>query len=258
MKVWLPPIVFGVVVVGLWQLVTEVGGLPSFLLPSPSAIAEQFGANLANITTASMATGKNALIGLIAGALLGLVAAAVAVRLRVVDELLSPIAAAAAAIPIVALAPVFNSMFSATTDFPRRLVVTIVVFFPVFVSAAKGLRQVAPVHLDVMHSAAASNWEITRYVRFPTALPLIFTGLRVAAPNAVIAAIITEYFGGLQNGLGSRITSAASNTAYPRAWAYVVGAIVVGLLFFLLVLLLERLVTRRPARAALTDLRRNS
>lgn len=251
-KSWAPPVLFGVVMVGLWQLVTEVGGLPSFLLPSPSAIAEQCRVNLGNITTASVATGKNALIGLVAGALLGLVAAGVAVRLRIVDELLSPISAAAAAIPIVALAPLFNSMFSATTDLPRRLVVTIVVFFPVFVSAAKGLRQVAPVHLDLMRACAASNWDITTKVRFPTAMPLIFTGLRVAAPNAVIAAIITEYFGGLQNGLGSRITSAASNTAYPRAWAYVVGAIVVGLLFFLLVLLLERLVTRRPARAALT------
>jgi NitT/TauT family transport system permease protein len=258
MRVWLPPVVFGVLMVVVWQLVTDIGGLPSFLLPSPSAIAEQFHANLGNITTASIATGKNALIGLIMGSILGLVSAAVAVRLRVVDELLSPIAAAAAASPIVALAPVFNSMFSATTDFPRRLVVTIVVFFPVFVSAAKGLRQVAPVHLDFMRSCAATNWEITRHVRFPMALPLVFTGLRVAAPNAVIAAIITEYFGGLQNGLGSRITSAASNTAYPRAWAYVVGAIVVGLLFFLLVLLLERLVARRPARAVRADYRRTS
>lgn len=249
---WLPPVVFGVALVGIWQLITEIGGLPSFLLPSPSSIAEQFAANLGNITSASVATGKNALIGLVLGTLSGLVAAAVAVRLRVVDELLSPIAAAAAAIPIVALAPVFNSMFSATTDLPRRLVVTIVVFFPIFVSTAKGLRQVEPVHLDLMHACAASNSQITRVVRFPTAMPLVFTGLRVAAPNAVIAAIITEYFGGLQNGLGSRITSAASNTAYPRAWAYVLGAILVGLLFFLLVLLLERLVSRRPAPAALT------
>lgn len=252
MKTWAPPVVFGVVMIVIWQLVTDIGGLPSFLLPSPAAIVEQFGSNLGNITAASLATGKNALIGLLAGSLLGLVAAAGAVRLRVVDELLSPIAAAAAAIPIVALAPVFNSMFSATTDLPRRLVVTIVVFFPVFVSAAKGLRQVAPVHLDLMSATAATDWQITRLVRFPSALPLVFTGLRVAAPNAVIAAIITEYFGGLQNGLGSRITSAASNTAYPRAWAYVLGAVIVGLLFFLLVLLLERLVTRRPARSALT------
>ncbi|MGB7236209.1 MAG: ABC transporter permease, partial [Rhodococcus sp. (in: high G+C Gram-positive bacteria)] len=82
MRVWLPPVVFGVLMVVVWQLVTDIGGLPSFLLPSPSAIAEQFHANLGNITTASIATGKNALIGLIMGSILGLVSAAVAVRLR--------------------------------------------------------------------------------------------------------------------------------------------------------------------------------
>ena len=57
----------------------------------------------------------------------------------------------------------------------------------------------------------------------PGALPFVFTGLRMASRSAVIAAVVAEYFGGLQNGLGTRITSAASNTAYPRAWAYVVG-----------------------------------
>ena len=57
----------------------------------------------------------------------------------------------------------------------------------------------------------------------------------------MIAAVVAEYFGGLQTGLGSRITSAASFTAYPRAWAYVVGACLLGLAFYLATLLLERL-----------------
>ena len=61
-------------------------------------------------------------------------------------------------------------------------------------------------------------------VRLPGALPFVFTGLRQASSLAVIAAVVAEYFGGLQDGLGSRITSAAANTAYPRAWAFVVGA----------------------------------
>ncbi|MFJ4654929.1 ABC transporter permease subunit [Nocardia sp. NPDC088792] len=82
-------------------------------------------------------------------------------------------------------------------------------------------------------------------MRLPAALPHLFTGLRIAAPGAVIAALIAEYFGGLQHGLGSRITSAAAATAYPRAWAYVTAAMVLGLLFLAVVLLLEQL-TRRP------------
>ncbi|MFD6396309.1 ABC transporter permease [Nocardia sp. NPDC060249] len=254
MKTWLPPVLVGVVVLALWQVLTAVAGVPSFLLPAPSAIATQFGENAGRILDASLATGTNALIGLVAGTVLGLAAAVLAVRFALIDGLLTPLAAAAAAVPIVALAPLLNSMYSTTTETPRRLVVTIVVFFPVFVSTARGLRQVPKVQADLMTSYAASGWQITRTVRLPAALPHLFTGLRIAAPGAVIAAIIAEYFGGLQNGLGSRITSAAANTAYPRAWAYVVGAMCVGLVFLAAVLLLEQL-TRRPRTPLLSTIR---
>ncbi|MEV0292062.1 ABC transporter permease subunit [Nocardia sp. NPDC050710] len=245
LKSVLPPVVFGVGGLVLWQVLTVAAGVPSFLLPAPTDIASQFAENFDRIVDAAIATGTNALIGLLLGAVFGIGAAMVAVRFHVVDGLLTPLAAAAAAVPIVALAPLLNSMYSTTTDTPRRMVVTIVVFFPMFVSTAKGLRQVPQVQQDLMTSYAAGGWQVTRAVRLPAALPYLFTGLRIAAPGAVIAAVIAEYFGGLQNGLGSRITSAAANTAYPRAWAYVVGAMIVGLLFLSAVLLLE-LLTRRP------------
>jgi NitT/TauT family transport system permease protein len=248
MKTWLPPVVAGALLLALWQLVTVAAGVPSFLLPAPTAIAEAVRANAAAIAEAAAATGRNALVGLLAGALLGIVAAILAVRFRVLDGVLGPLAAAAAAVPIVALAPLLNSMYSTTTDLPRRLVATIVVFFPVYVSTLKGLRQVPQVHADLMTAYAATGWQITRTVRLPAALPHLFTGLRIAAPGAVIAALIAEYFGGLQHGLGSRITSAAANTAYPRAWAYVTAAMLLGLVFLAAVLLLEQL-TRRPRTA---------
>ncbi|WP_405495938.1 ABC transporter permease [Nocardia sp. NBC_00511] len=242
---WLPPVLFGVILLLLWQVLTVAAGVPSFLLPAPSDIAKAFGDNHTAITEAAVATGKNALAGLLAGAVLGIAAAILAVRFRVVDGVLGALATGAAAVPIVALAPLLNSMYSTTTDLPRRVVATIVVFFPVFVSTARGLRQVPRVHTDLMTAYAASGWQITRTVRLPAALPYLFTGLRIAAPGAVIAALIAEYFGGLQHGLGSRITSAAANTAYPRAWAYVVAAMILGLLFLTAVVALEQL-TRRP------------
>ena len=90
---------------------------------------------------------------------------------------------------------------------------------------------------------SAGPWTFNRLVRLPGALPFFFTGLRQASSLAVIAAVVSEYFGGLQDGLGSRITSAAANTAYPRAWAFVVGACVLGLLFYVAALIIERLAT---------------
>jgi NitT/TauT family transport system permease protein len=241
---WLPPVLFGIAVLLIWQLVVVLAQVPAFLLPAPTAIATQIGAQLPTLVSTTLVTGANALIGLVAGFVLGVALALLAARSRLVYELSTPVVLAASAVPIVALAPVFTTMFGSTTEIPRRLVVTIVVLVPVFVSTVRGLRQVLPVHAELMAALAATPGQFARFVRLPGAVPYIMTGLRVAAPAAVIAAIVAEYFGGLQNGLGSRISSAAANTAYARAWAFVAASIVLGLLFHLAGVLAERLVTR--------------
>jgi NitT/TauT family transport system permease protein len=153
----------------------------------------------------------------------------------------TPLAAAINAIPIIALTPMFNKMFSTTSAYPRRLVVTIVVFFPIFVNVLKGLTQVNPIHTELMRSYAASDWTVVRKVRMPNSLPYLFTGLKVASSLCVIAAVVAEYFGGLQDGLGSKITSAAASTSYPKAWAYVAASCALGLIFYLAAALAERL-----------------
>jgi len=243
-RVW-PPVVFGVVALLLWELLVTVSGIPAFLLPAPSAIATQVVASFSTILSTAAVTGGNALVGLVVGFVLGVGLALLAARSRIISELANPLVSAAAAVPIVALAPVFTTMFGSTTELPRRLVVAVVVVVPVFVSTARGLAQVTPVHHDLMNALAATPAQFSRFVRLPGAVPHIMTGVRLAAPAAVIAAIVAEYFGGLQNGLGSRVSSAAANTAYARAWAFVAASIVLGLLFHLAGSLAERLVTRR-------------
>ena len=246
---WVAPIVLGVLILVVWHVVVVVAAVPAFLLPTPVEIGQQFVAQFPVILSTSSITGGNALVGLVAGFLLGVLLAVLAASSRLVAEMATPVVLAASAIPIVALAPVFTTMFGSATEIPRRLVVTVVVVVPVFVASFRGLRAVAPVHGDLMTSLAATPWQRARFVRLPGAVPFVITGLRLAAPAAVIASIVAEYFGGLQNGLGSRITSAAANTAYARAWAFVVASIVLGLLFHLAGTLVERLVTRgRPAR----------
>jgi NitT/TauT family transport system permease protein len=241
---WAPPVAFGIAVLLLWQVIVVVGGVPAFLLPAPTAIGAQIGAQLPVLVSTASVTGANALVGLVAGFVIGVALALLAARSRLFSELTTPVVLAASAVPIVALAPVFTTMFGSTTEIPRRLVVTIVVVVPVFVSTLRGLRQVLPVHAELMTALAATPGQFARFVRLPGAVPHIMTGLRVAAPAAVIAAIFAEYFGVLQNGLGSRISSAAANTAYARAWAFVAASIVLGLLFHLAGVLAERLVTR--------------
>jgi NitT/TauT family transport system permease protein len=134
-------------------------------------------------------------------------------------------------------------MFSITSRTPRVLVTAIIVFFPMFVNVTRGLIQVQPVQLELMRSMNARPRTVLRVLRIPNAVPFFFTGMKVAAPLAVIAALVAEYFGGPQQGLGSRIAGSAANTAYGRAWAYVVAAIIVGLTFYLIVVAIERWTT---------------
>jgi NitT/TauT family transport system permease protein len=242
---WVAPVLLGLLALVVWQAVVVGAGIKPYLLPSPTAIVEQLVLVLPLVWAAALATGMNVLVGLVVGSLVAIGAAIVAARSRMADTLLSPTAAALSVMPIVALAPALNTMFGTTSTTPRRLVVSVVVFAPVFVNTLRGLRQVQPVHRDLLRAYAATPGQVTRTVTVPGALPYLFTGLRIASSTAVIAAIVAEYFGGLQNGLGSRITAAAANSAYARAWAFVLGAIVLGLVFYLATLSLERAVARR-------------
>lgn len=241
MRTVLPPVVVGVVALVGWQLFVTLGRIAPFILPAPSAIWAELVDQRTNVWNAALASGENALIGLIGGTVLGILAAMLSSRSRLLAEVSVPFAAVLNALPIIALAPILNNMFESTSSLPRRLVAGIIVFFPVFINTLRGLREVDPVHRELMTSYAASSWTFARKVRLPGALPFVFTGLRQASSLAVIAAVVAEYFGGLQDGLGARITSAAAFTAYPRAWAFVVGACVLGLVFYLTTLLLERL-----------------
>ena len=241
------PIVVGLVFLSVWQLLVGVVGVSDYLLPSPAAIAEEFVAFAPAIAAATLVTGTNALIGLVVGTILAVVLAALAARWQAVDGMSAPIVAALAVVPIVALAPVLNSMFGADSQFGRQAIAALASFVPVFVNTLRGLRQTRPVHRDLMRSYAASSAQAFRVVTLPTAAPFLLTGIRIASSLAVISALVAEYFGGPRGGLGSFISTSAATSAYARAWAYVAAAIALGLLFFLATAALERLVLRRLA-----------
>ncbi len=241
----LPPLVFGALFVLVWETVVRVFDLKPFFLPAPSAIARAFADNVERIWEATTVSGGNALAGLIAGTVVGIAASFLLMRYSILNELATPLAVALNAIPIIVLVSVFNNMFSITSEVPRRLMVTLVVFFIVLVNVAKGLRQVHPTHLELLRSYAASPREVLVKARIPNALPHLFTAMKIAAPTSVITAFVAEYFGGSQNGLGSRITSNVANSKNAVAWAYVVGACLLGLTFYLISIALESITTHR-------------
>jgi NitT/TauT family transport system permease protein len=165
-------------------------------------------------------------------------------RFRLLNDMVSPLAVALNAIPIVVLVAIFNNQFATTSEVPRRLMVTLIVYFVVLVNVAKGLRQVDATHLELLRSYAASPFDVLRKARVPNAVPYFFTALRIAAPLAVITAFVAEYFGGPQNGLGSRITATVSGSR-ATMWAYVLAAMLLGLVFYLVSIALESLTTQQ-------------
>lgn len=245
--VW-PPVVFGVLALGLWQFVVRFFELKPYLLVAPTDIWAQFTKNWSNIWEAMVVSGTNAAYGLVFGTIAGVLMSFLLSRFSILDQLITPMSIAINAIPAFVLVSVFNNMWGSTSVVPRRLMVTLVVFFVVLVNVAKGLRQVAPVHAELMRSYAASSWQVMRKVRVPNAVPYLFTALRVAAPLSVIYAYVSEYFGGAQNGLGNRITSNIVNSKNAVGWAYVAGACLLGLGFYFIANLLERVAT--PGGAA--------
>jgi NitT/TauT family transport system permease protein len=240
----LAPLVFGVAFLGLWQALVMVLRIEPNVLPSPLAIAAEFTANLGSVASGALRTGANALVGLVLGSILGIVGAVLASVAGVLDRLAAPLVAALSVMPIVALAPVLYTMYGADKETARQLVAGLAALIPVYLNTLRGLRQVRPVHRDLMRVYAATARQQQLAVTLPTAAPYTFTGLRIASSLAVISALVAEYFGGPVGGLGKSITSAAASSNYPLAWAYVLGSIVLGLVFYGAALGLERWTTR--------------
>jgi NitT/TauT family transport system permease protein len=238
----LPPVVFGIVLLLLWQWWVVAFDIKPFVIPRPTdvwrALHDEFGL----VRAASVVTGANALVGLVAGTLVGFVLAVLTNRFRVVSELVNPLAVTIAAIPAVVIVGVLNNMYALDSQIGRRIMVTLAVFFIVFVQVARGLRQNDATQLELMRSYAASPRQVLAKVRLPNTMPYLFTAIRTAAPVAVIIALVSEYFGGTQDGLGTKIATTLNGRNKALGFAYVVGGSIVGLLFFAGANLLEYVV----------------
>ncbi|HWH97112.1 MAG TPA: ABC transporter permease subunit [Pseudolysinimonas sp.] len=242
------PLVVGVALVGLWQAFVTLGITPNSV-PTPLSVIESLTTNAGIVFEDVLITGGNALVGLIGGAVVAIVLAGLAARFAPIDGMSAPVAAVLAVVPIVALAPILNSMYGAGEQTARQIIAGIAAFVPVFVTTLRGLRQTEPVQRDLFRASAASGLQTFLKLTLRTALPYMLTGLRVASSLAVISALVAEYFGGPVNGIGSSIGSYAKSGSHALAWAYIAGGIAVGLVFFLVTGALERLVNRHRSEA---------
>lgn len=237
-----PAIAAFFLVLALWEGGTRLFDVETWVLARPSLILERFIATADVVWAAGMNTFVEAIVGLAVGTTLGVGAAFATIRWAPVREGLMPFAIAANSVPIIALAPIANGMFSITNPVSKMAVVTVVVFFPVMINTARGLMEVDEAELELMRSFAATPREVMWRVRVPHALPYFFSAMKVVAVLSIIAAIIAEYFGGSQEVLGQYILTKASLFVYADAWAGIVVASILGVALYGIVLITERLV----------------
>jgi NitT/TauT family transport system permease protein len=241
---WIPAAVVLVGMIALWEGLIRALDVQAFLLPKPSAIATTFWDTRHELWAAGWFTFQEAVGGFVLGSGLAILSALVLARWRVLGTALLPFAIAANAIPIIAFAPITNTWFSPLEKSSKIVIAAVLCFFPVLVNTLRGLTSVNPRALELMDSYAAGQMEIFRRVRIPTALPFIFTGLKVATVLAMVGAVVGEYFGGALNALGVLILTRARIFQFDEAWAGIFLACVLGLALYIAVAALERLTLR--------------
>ena len=229
--------VLGLVV---WEAVVFIFAIEFYLLPAPHVIVLNIRDSYPVLVEAGLYTFMEALVGYALGCGGGILAAMVASRSPAFAELVLPYAIAAAAVPIIALAPLAIIWFGIAHG-SKVAIVTLMTFFPTFIGTLRGLESVPPSSLELMRSYAASEWQVFAKLRLPHSLPYVFTALRACTTLAMIGAVVSEFFGGPVKSLGVYIKSTASLFQTRQAWSAILVACGLGLIFYFAVALTERL-----------------
>ncbi len=248
---FLPAGLLFVLALAAWEGGVRAFGVESFLLPRPSVIAATFVRELDVVLPAGLFTLREAVGGFALGCLLGMLVAIATARWTIVSEGLMPFAIAVNSTPIVALAPIMNNWFGITNPVAKMSIVAVIVFFPVMINTVRGLTLVDAGALELMRSYAASNRTVLAKLRLPNSLPYLFNAFKVASTLSVIGAIVSEYFGGSRQALGVYISQQAALFHFAEAWAAIIIACLMGILFYAVILFVERLLM--PWHVSLRD-----
>lgn len=237
-----PALLIAAGVLILWEVLIGAFDIKQFLLPRPSVIAGTFLNTFPKLISSGWFTFQNALWGYVFGCGAGIIVGLVSARFINFSRAILPFAIAANSTPIIAFAPIMNFWFGTLNPGSKIAICAVLTFFPVMINTVRGLTTADEGSLELMRSYAAREIEVFRKVRLPSALPFIFSALKVCTTLAMIGAVIGEFFGGSTSGIGFFIRNAPSNFDFAGAWSAIVVVSVLGILFYVVVSLVERVV----------------
>ncbi len=235
-----PPIIATIIITTVWESITVYFDIPPYFIPSPSRIFEAFWAAPGTLLWHSGITLLEAIIGCIIGSFLGALLGTGFAYSSLLARGLLPFVIAANTIPVVAIAPIIILWFGHGIE-SKIAVTTFLCFFPLALNMMKGLQSYDRVIMDVFHVAAASPLQRFFKMRLPSALPYIFVGIKINVSFSIIGAIVAEFVQA-DRGLGFVIMTTYRNLNMPRLWAALAISALIGMVFFALVSLVERMV----------------
>lgn len=233
------PVGLSLFVLVTWEIVVRLARVPEAILPPPSAVIDQLAQHYPLILKHALPTTLETLLAFGISIPLGVLLAAVMTWSPVLNKAMYPNVVFFQLIPKIALAPLFIVWLG--IGLPSRVTFSIFIsFFPILVATAAGLQSVPRDMLRLCRSVGASDWQVLLSVRFPSALPFLFSGMKVAVTLAIIGIVVGEFIAS-QEGLGYLILFASSRQQTDLSLAVIAVLCAIGLSLYGLVVVSERL-----------------
>jgi ABC-type nitrate/sulfonate/bicarbonate transport system permease component len=233
----LPPVIFLVVALFLWEGAVRWLAIPKWLLPAPSAIVERF-FKLRNLWLHTGLTVMEAASGFTLSAVLGIALAAGIAHSRFLERGVFPYVVVSNAIPIIAIIPLLTIWFGFGYA-PKIMIAAIISFFPIVTNTTRGFKSADPRMLDFMRSINATRWQVFTKVQFPSALPFIFAAFRIASSLSLVGAVVAEFYGS-DRGLGYLVITSATQLQTDLLFVSIAVLAVLGVSCFTLFGRVER------------------
>ena len=236
------PLALAGIVLAAWQIAVTLAHIPSVILPSPISITKYIFDHYDILLMHAVPTTVESAAGFVIATLLGIALAIIITYSRLAHEALYPNLIFFQLIPKIALAPLFIIWLGIGSQ-SRIAFAVFIAFFPVVISTAAGFASVDKSMLRLCRALTASEWQIFTSVRFPAALPYIFSGMKIAITLSIIGVIIGEFITA-QAGLGYLIIFATARADTEISMAAIVVLCICGLLLYGLVALAESIANR--------------
>ncbi len=224
------PIIFILAILILWELVVNLGVVERYTLPSPSDIVNALIVNGSDIMMHTGVTFFEGMTGLLVAVFLSLIMAVVMDQFPVVKKAIYPVLVISQTVPIIVIAPLLAMWFGFGIA-PKIFVVVLVCFFPITVNLIEGLQSVDGELINLVRSMGATKSQIFAKIKFPSALPYFFSGLKIAATYSIMGAVIGEWLGG-KAGLGVYMLRARHAFALDLVFASILVIMLLSIVLF--------------------------